>query len=675
MNNYSVLFYIGECLGETKRYRSFNIAYHLKESNISYTINNKIDDIINKISYDNIVLVRCLFNEDVKKLIDYSRALNSKIICDFDDLIFEEKYIPYIDGMRFRSPENRHRFIKAFPLYKKVIESSDIFISPTDYLCGESNKISYTIKNSLGPEALSISKSVFKNRSYDKESIAIGYYSGSLTHQADFYSCFEAIYNILRDKDNIVLRILGGFNVSEFPLLEEMIHKNKVKMVNFLPYEKMIQDYINTDIAIAPLEVGNPFCESKSELKFFEAAACGVPVVASSTYPFKSAIKEGITGFTADKTQDWYDKLNILISDENVRRSIGKNSRDYVIKEYNYKKIGKDFLDIINGRGICSNTISEPNKYSIGFFIDKLDINNPVHETFICLCYYLEKIGCKITIYTSSNQSNSEELLSSIRSHSKYYLCSDIVLNEHIKKHDSYVFTDVNNIKDIDSANKCILVTDMLHEEYKTLDNGINKIYLTKHILHMDDTNIIKLDNMEKIECNDYIDVPVDKNIYYPEKRSRYIKSLCIFVEKNKILKFKDKIEELCRVIQNKDPYIKINAFYNTYSVKDIRHNFSNSDLGIYFNDSELNIRSFHMMACGLPILNILGRGIEDCDPAYVCNFKMNNIADTIIDILSDDNYETLLKRRSKVVEYIKENNNPIRIANNFLRLLKGAAQ
>ena len=60
------------------------------------------------------------------------------------------------------------------------------------------------------------------------------------------------------------------------------------------------------DINLAPLEVGNSFCEAKSELKFFDAALVDVPTVASPTGPFRRAIDRGRTGFLATSGDDWY---------------------------------------------------------------------------------------------------------------------------------------------------------------------------------------------------------------------------------------------------------------------------------------------------------------------------------------------------------------------------------
>ena len=54
-----------------------------------------------------------------------------------------------------------------------------------------------------------------------------------------------------------------------------------------------------SDIALAPLEMGNIFCRAKSEIKFVEAGALGLPVVASDIAPFRDSITPGEDGFLA----------------------------------------------------------------------------------------------------------------------------------------------------------------------------------------------------------------------------------------------------------------------------------------------------------------------------------------------------------------------------------------
>ena len=74
------------------------------------------------------------------------------------------------------------------------------------------------------------------------------------------------------------------------------------------------------DINLAPLEVGNIFCESKSELKFYEAALVDRPTVASPTEPYRNAIVHGQTGFLATTEDEWYEAVTALVVDASVVR-------------------------------------------------------------------------------------------------------------------------------------------------------------------------------------------------------------------------------------------------------------------------------------------------------------------------------------------------------------------
>jgi glycosyltransferase involved in cell wall biosynthesis len=88
--------------------------------------------------------------------------------------------------------------------------------------------------------------------------------------------------------------------------------------------EELPWELARFDINLAPLEVDNPYCEAKSELKFFEAALVIVPTIASPTHPFKSAIRDGQNGFLASTQGEWLDRMMTLHDDLQLREKLGQ---------------------------------------------------------------------------------------------------------------------------------------------------------------------------------------------------------------------------------------------------------------------------------------------------------------------------------------------------------------
>ena len=90
-----------------------------------------------------------------------------------------------------------------------------------------------------------------------------------------------------------------------------------------VPLQELPDELARFDINTAPLELGNPFCEAKSELKYFEAALAGVCTVASPTGPMRRAIRDGETGLLAGTEEEWYQALTRLVDEPAVQRRIG----------------------------------------------------------------------------------------------------------------------------------------------------------------------------------------------------------------------------------------------------------------------------------------------------------------------------------------------------------------
>lgn len=81
------------------------------------------------------------------------------------------------------------------------------------------------------------------------------------------------------------------------------------------------------DIGLVPLEINN-FNEAKSHLKGMEYAACGVPCIASPTESYRTWVDEGSNGFLARRPKDWLRHLETLVSDDELRREMGRKARE-----------------------------------------------------------------------------------------------------------------------------------------------------------------------------------------------------------------------------------------------------------------------------------------------------------------------------------------------------------
>lgn len=94
-------------------------------------------------------------------------------------------------------------------------------------------------------------------------------------------------------------------------------------------------DYLSVlhccDISIQPLD-DSKFNRYKSDIKFLEAGAGGLAVVASPTV-YEDTIKHGENGLIARSPEDWSNLLAKLACDHEYRRTLGKNAKNYVLSE------------------------------------------------------------------------------------------------------------------------------------------------------------------------------------------------------------------------------------------------------------------------------------------------------------------------------------------------------
>lgn len=294
---------------------------------------HKIDDIVK--ACDVLYVFRMEASEALMALLKRARADEVSIVYDIDDLIFDPDYMSpeYFRFLETASEDVRKLWQVKSANYRAALEGADLAIVPTQSLAAHAGK--YVSQVEIVPNGLSHARLRTAAKLVPKaeeERIYIGYASGTATHDRDFEVVSRSLAKVLRAHPNVTLVLQGpvsGPGMTALIGLEDQIERRSL-----VPFHRLPQALQAYDINIAPLEIGNPFCESKSQLKYFEAALVGVPTVASGTQCFKASIQDSVTGLIAEDDLSWCNSLDHLLRDQEIRMSMGMRAREKSIQDF-----------------------------------------------------------------------------------------------------------------------------------------------------------------------------------------------------------------------------------------------------------------------------------------------------------------------------------------------------
>jgi glycosyltransferase involved in cell wall biosynthesis len=123
---------------------------------------------------------------------------------------------------------------------------------------------------------------------------------------------------------------------------------SRVQIYEPVSWEKVPEVLCTFDINMAPLELANPFCRAKSELKYFEAGILGIPTVASHTDEFGYAIENGKNGFLVSDQRELEACLFDVVNDPELRQRVGSSAREDVLLRYVPRARAKDLVQILH---------------------------------------------------------------------------------------------------------------------------------------------------------------------------------------------------------------------------------------------------------------------------------------------------------------------------------------
>jgi glycosyltransferase involved in cell wall biosynthesis len=289
---------------------------------------------------DILVLFRVAWTDEVATVVERARMAGTRIVYDIDDYVFDSAVANErnVDGIRFLPKEAVDLYHDGVRRYRAALLNADESIFSTKYLAdkaSETSGSSHWLPNGFDHRMLGAANAAKVARKTDQrapERVRLGYASGTLTHQKDFGVAVPALARILRERSEVTLTAVGQLDLQEFPQLRP--YQDRIERRPFVAFAQVPREIARFDVNLAPLEIGNPYCEAKSELKYYEAALVGVPTVASGTQTFRDAIRHGETGFIAMTVDDWYTHLSVLVGDRQLRDSIAAAARTHALAVY-----------------------------------------------------------------------------------------------------------------------------------------------------------------------------------------------------------------------------------------------------------------------------------------------------------------------------------------------------
>ncbi|HHH12549.1 MAG TPA: glycosyltransferase [Candidatus Moranbacteria bacterium] len=330
-------------VGDSARYRAHHVAEELRLNGLRVSVTVQDNPFLPFFvrRFGVFVFHRALYLGATKRLFDRAKKSGKTIVFETDDLVYDPKYLADMDYYNQMSPLEKLQYkngVGGEMLADPYVRAATVTTSYLADKLRQKDKEVFIITNKLSREDISWTEEYYRRRekilserdTVREDCLSIGYFSGTLSHNKDFATITPALSLILTKYPQVKVAIFGPLD------LDENLDKFKDRFIQnpFVPRREYFGNVAGVDIAVAPLELGNPFCEAKSELKFFEPGSMAVPTVAVANRTFSEAIEDGRDGFLAADTEEWVEKLSLLIEDPALRRRLGARAREKVLRRY-----------------------------------------------------------------------------------------------------------------------------------------------------------------------------------------------------------------------------------------------------------------------------------------------------------------------------------------------------
>jgi glycosyltransferase involved in cell wall biosynthesis len=249
------------------------------------------------------------------------------IVFDFDDAIYlhssgEDKMLM--------------RFLKRPEKTARIIGLSTAVIAGNDTL--KSYASSYNDNIAVIPTPVDTDHFRPGPKKDDLDKVIIGWIGSNTT--APYLKMVEpALEQLTRRYPQLELRVVGGsYQPGSF---------NQVSLRRW-GLESELRELHGFDIGIMPMP-DTQWTRGKCGFKSLFYMSVGLPSVCSPVGVTTDIIQEGVNGFLATTTEEWIEKLSLLIEDAGLRQQIGMAGRQSVEEKYSLRAHAPCLLRVLEG--------------------------------------------------------------------------------------------------------------------------------------------------------------------------------------------------------------------------------------------------------------------------------------------------------------------------------------
>jgi glycosyltransferase involved in cell wall biosynthesis len=253
----------------------------------------------------------------------YCKVYKIKVIYDFDDAI----WVPH-------TSDNNSIVLKLKNVskVKKICTWAHKVSCGNQFLCNYARKYNNNVVyNPTCVDADSV-HNILAN--HDVKRITIGW-TGSFSTLI-YLAMLEPVLERLQQKYDFDIKII----CNQSPSL-------RLRNVQYVKWnaQNEVPELASCQIGLMPL-TNDEWSEGKCGFKLIQYLSLGIPSVASPVGVNKIIIEEGVNGFLCITDDDWYNAIEKLINDAEVRIKMGIEGRKKIINQYSLHSNTENFLNL-----------------------------------------------------------------------------------------------------------------------------------------------------------------------------------------------------------------------------------------------------------------------------------------------------------------------------------------